>query len=399
MQNETNTPPEENTPENTPENIPPVSNEMTPEELAEAQEYGRVELRCTVADRVIDLVFLLVATFVISVPLSNAMDRCPVIGPYWTLRVLTMFLIIIGLHFLVSFPLSYYSGHVVEHRFGLSRLTFGGWLWRWAKRAVLAIGFGLLMYLGLFWLIHWTGAWWWLVAAGAFFVISVILGQLAPVLIMPLFYKIEKLDRADLNERMKKLSEGTGLSIEGVYRLDLSEETAKANAMLAGLGSTRRVLLGDTLLDGFTLDEIEIVFAHEIGHHVFRHIRKMILQGLVYSAVGFWLCDLGLNAWASAQGTTLDYAAVPAYMVPMFMLVMFLFANLVGPLQNITSRRYERQCDRYALQRTGNREAYRAAFQKLARLNKDDPNPSPIEVFLFHSHPPISERLKMADEV
>lgn len=261
-----------------------------------------------------------------------------------------------------------------------------------------AVGFGIAIYLGLFWLIHWTGAWWWLVAAGAFFVISVILGQLAPVLIMPLFYKIVKLDRADLNERMQKLAEGTGLSIEGVYRLDLSEETAKANAMLAGLGRTRRVLMGDTLLDGFTLDEIEIVFAHEIGHHVFRHIRKMILLGIVYSAAGFWFCDLALNAWASAQGTTLDYAEVPAYMLPMFMLVMAVFGLVVGPIQNANSRRYERQCDRYAIDRTGNRNAYRAAFQKLAKLNKDDPNPHPLEVFLFHSHPPIGERLKMADE-
>ena len=395
MENDKNLPPEEKIVAES----NPKSNEMTPEELAEAQEYGRVELRCTIIDRVIDLAFLVVATFAIGVPISNAMLKCPVIGPYWTLRVLTMFLIIIGLHFLVSFPLSYYSGHIVEHRFGLSRLTFGGWLWRWFKRAILAVVFGLVMYLGLFWLIHWTGPWWWLVAAGAFFVVSVILGQLAPVLIMPLFYKIEKLDRADLNDRMAKLSDGTGLSIEGVYRLDLSEETSKANAMLAGLGRTRRVLMGDTLLDGFSLDEIEVVFAHEIGHHVFHHIRKMILLGLVYSAAGFWLCDLALRAWASAQGTTLDYAAVPPYMVPMFMLVMFLFSNLVGPIQNANSRRYERQCDRYALQRTGNREAYRAAFQKLAKLNKDDPNPHPLEIVLFHSHPPIAERLKMADEV
>ncbi|MGD9127187.1 MAG: hypothetical protein PVH19_07385 [Planctomycetia bacterium] len=206
----------------------PESNEMTAEELAEAQAYGRVELRCTIVDLFIDLAYLAVATFLIAVPISAAMDRCPVIGPYWTVRVLVMFLIIIGLHFVVSFPLSYYSGFVVEHRFGLSRLTFRGWLWRWCKKVMLALAFGIAMYLGLFWLIHWTGPWWWLCAAGAFFIVSVILGQLAPVLIMPLFYKIKKLDdRPDLNERMQKLAEGTGLSIEGVYRLDLSEETAR----------------------------------------------------------------------------------------------------------------------------------------------------------------------------
>ena len=145
--------------------------------------------------------------------------------------------------------------------------------------------------LGLFWLIWTTHGWWWLAAAGAFFLVSVLLGQLVPVLILPLFYKIEKLDAPELAERIGRLAEGTGLSIEGVYRMALSDETVKANAMLAGLGRTRRVLLGDTLLDGFTPDEIEVIFAHEIGHHVFRHIRKMILAGVLASAAGFWVCD------------------------------------------------------------------------------------------------------------
>ena len=118
-------------------------------------------------------------------------------------------------------------------------------------------------------------------------------------MILPLFYKIERLDNAELSERMARLAEGTGLSIEGVYRLGLSEETAKANAMLTGLGRTRRVLMGDTLLDQFTPDEIEVIFAHEIGHHVFRHIRKMIVAGVLYSVLGFWICDRVVLAWAA----------------------------------------------------------------------------------------------------
>ncbi len=130
------------------------------------------------------------------------------------------------------------------------------------------MAFSLVLVLGLYWLIWLTGRWWWLAAAGAFFVVSIVLGQLAPVLILPLFYQIEKLDAPELTDRIARLAAGTGLSIEGVYRMDLSEETVKANAMLAGLGRTRRVLLGDTLLNGFSPDEIEVIFAHEIGHHV-----------------------------------------------------------------------------------------------------------------------------------
>jgi STE24 endopeptidase len=97
-------------------------------------------------------------------------------------------------------------------------------------------------------------------------------------------------------------------------------------------------------------------------------------------------------------GAPVDAHRMPPSTLPLLMLVLTVFALVLEPLQNIVSRRYERQCDRYALTRTGLRQAYASAFRKLARLNKDDPDPHPLEVFLFHSHPPISERLKAAEE-
>jgi STE24 endopeptidase len=182
-----------------------------------------------------------------------------------------------------------------------------------------------------------------------------------------------------------------------VYRLDLSSETVKANAMLAGLGHTRRVLLGDTIVNGFTPDEIEVVLAHEVGHHVHRHTNKMMLAGVLTSAAGFWLCDRVVMAWAEQFEPWVTHATLPTFTLPMMMLVLTLFAMFLEPLQNMISRYFERQCDWYALQRTGNRAAYISAFRKLARLNKDDPDPNPWEVFFFHSHPSIGERLAMAE--
>jgi STE24 endopeptidase len=375
------------------------SSGLSADELAEAKRYGRQGLYCDLADRAIDIAYLAPMALLVAPSIDVWLGRCPVLGNWWTLRLAAMLLIVVGLHIAVSFPLSFYSGHVLEHRYGLSKQTLGGWLWRYAKRNVLAVAFGLALFTGLFWLIWLCGAWWWLVAAGAFFVVSVVLGQLAPVVIMPLFYKIERLDQPELAERLAHLTEGTGLSIEGVYRMDLSAETAKGNAMLAGLGRTRRVILGDTLLDQFTLDELEVIFAHEIGHHVFRHIRKLILAGLVYSAAGFWICDRLLAAWVAGPGGTLDYAQLPIYTLPLVMLILTVFTNVIEPLQNAISRRYERQSDRYALDRTGLRAAYVSAFQKLARLNKDDPDPHWLESLLFHSHPPIAQRLAMAEMV
>jgi STE24 endopeptidase len=272
-----------------------------------------------------------------------------------------------------------------------------GWVQRYLKRNALGLVLGGVLILGLYWLIWTTRGWWWLTAAGAFFCVSIIMGRLFPVLIMPLFYKIERLDAPELAQRMNDLASGTGLSIEGVYRIAFSQETVKANAMLAGLGSTRRVLLGDTLLDNFSTAEIAVVLAHEIGHHVFRHVRQMILVGLVISVAGFWICDRVLIGVAG-QGGTLDYAALAVWTEPWIMLILSVFGLLLEPLMNGLSRRNERQCDRYALVRTAEPAAYISAFSKLAQQNKDDPCPHWFEVFWLHDHPPIGERLAIATE-
>ncbi len=375
------------------------SADMTDAELAEAKRYGQMELVCTLADKAVDLIYLGIAAFLLAKPIDHWLSAFS-----WfkhdSPRLLGLFAAVTLLHIAVSFPVSFYSGYRLEHKFKLSTLTFGGWLWRYSKRNLLGLALGLALMLGLYWLIWTAGPWWWLAAAGAFFLVSVILGQLAPVLILPLFYKIEKLDAPELAGRIAKLAEGTGLSIEGVYRMDLSAETVKANAMLAGLGRTRRVLMGDTLLTGFTPDEIEVIFAHEIGHHVFRHIRKMILAGILFSAAGFFVCDVILRLVVEKGiGSGDIYADLPVWTLPLLMFVFAVFAQLLEPLQNAVSRHFERQSDRYALERTGRREAYLSAFRKLAKLNKDDPDPHRLEVFLFHSHPPIGERLAMAEDL
>jgi STE24 endopeptidase len=367
---------------------------LSPAERKEAHRYGTISLVCTLADLAIDVVFLGVMAFLLAGPIDAWLAGFSSLSAAQSmLRLLALFAVITLLHICVSLPLSFYSGYVVEHQFALSNQSLGRWVTNWLKRTALAILFGGAMFAGLFWIIWHTGQYWWLIAAAVFFVVSVVLGQLAPVLLVPLFYKVERLDNPALAGRMKRLAEGTGLTIEGVYRLGLSADTKKANAALAGLGHTRRVLMGDTLLEEFTPDEIEVIFAHEIGHHVYRHITKMIATGVVTSLVGFWLCDRVLVWWAGIPSA----AEAPVYTLPLVMFTLTVFTLVLSPLQNIISRHYERQCDRYALTRTGNREAYRSAFNKLARLNKDDPDPNPVEVFLLHSHPPIAERLALAD--
>ncbi len=296
---------------------------------------------------------------------------------------------------LLTLPIDFWSGFILEHRYQLSNQTLRRWVWRRIKGYLVGGPIGLALLLGLYALLWYSGPWWWLWATAAWLVVTVVMGQLLPVLVLPLFYRVTRLDDAGLLERLRRLAAGTGLNVEGIYRLHLSADTRKANAALAGLGRTRRVLLGDTLLNEFTPEEIEVVFAHEVGHHVYRHLPKIIAWSVVLAGVGFWLVDLVLRHAAGALGYSAfdDPAALP-----LLILVLTAFGLLLSPAQNALSRFFERQCDRYALERTRARDAYRLAFTKLARLNKADTDPHPLVVWLFDDHPPIRQRLALADE-
>jgi STE24 endopeptidase len=295
---------------------------------------------------------------------------------------------------IITLPIHFWSSYLLEHRYGLSTLSLYGWWKQQLKRYLVSGLLGLVLVLGLYTLMWWGGAYWWLWAALGWLFVALVLGRLVPTWILPFFYRVTPLQEPALEERFRRLLEGTGLSLSGIYRLHLSEETRKANAALAGLGRSRRILLGDTLLEQFQPEEIEVVLAHEIGHHVYRHLQKWLLWGAVHALVGFWLVDLLLRRLAPTLGyERFDEPAA----FPLVVLLLALLGLVLRPLHQALSRHFERQCDRYALARTGLREAYRSAFLKLAHLNKVDPDPHPLVVWFFYDHPPIRERLALAE--
>jgi STE24 endopeptidase len=304
---------------------------------------------------------------------------------------------------LLTLPLEFWSGFVLEHRYELSNQTFLQWVWRQIKGYLVGGPLGLALLCGLYAVLWYSGRWWWLWATAGWLAVTLVLGRLLPVLILPLFYKVTRLEDSSLLERLQRLAENTGLNIEGVYRLHLSAETRKANAALAGMGRTRRVLLGDTLLENFTPEEIEVVFAHELGHHVHRHLAKMVIVSLILAAAGFWLVDVILRQTAESLSYPAFGADGPAFKnpaaLPLLMLVLMVFSLLLSPALNALSRFFEWQCDRYALQRTHRPDAYRSTFVKLARMNKADADPHPLVVWLFDDHPPIRQRLALADSM
>jgi STE24 endopeptidase len=359
----------------------------------EIKRYERQKLTATIVNAVLSLAALAVAALLLGPRIDRLVQQ--VVGKNDWLRLVAIGFVYATALELLTLPVSFWSSYVLEHRYGLSNQTLARWVWRRVKGYLVGGPLGLVLLLGLYALLWYGGAWWWAWATAGWLLVTLVIGQLLPTVILPLFYKVTPLDDAPLLERLRQLTEGTGLTVQGVYRLELSADTKKANAALAGMGRTRRVLLGDTLLGEFTPEEIEVVFAHEVGHHVHRHLPKMIVAGVVLAAVGFWLVDLVLHRAAPALG----YAGFndPAAL-PLVLLVLALLGLALAPAQNAVSRFFERQCDRYALNKTGLVQAYRSAFLKLARLNKSDPDPHPLVVWLFDDHPPIRERLAMAEQ-
>ncbi len=296
---------------------------------------------------------------------------------------------------ILDLPLSYYSGFVLPHQYGLSNQTLAAWIKDQALGLAISAVIGMPVLSGTYWLLRTTGDNWWLWAAGGYLLFVVVLSNLAPVLIMPLFNKFVPLgqEHADLAARLKALAARAGTQVSGVYRFDMSRRTKAANAALTGIGGTRRIILGDTLLNEFTGDEVETVIAHELGHHVHRDIPIGIAVSGVLTLVGLFLAAQVMKAGAAALGFNgpADIAALPLLVIS-----LGLFGLITTPLNNAYSRWREVRADAYALDATHKPQAFANAMTRLANQNLADADPEPWVVLLLYSHPPIRDRVAHA---
>lgn len=320
-------------------------------------------------------------------------------GPFgnpWLL-VPAVFVVFGGILMLVDLPLSFLAGFTLPHRFGQSTQTLRGWLGDQAKALLVGAPLALLLLELLYFALRAAGSLWWLWAAGGLLIFNVLLVNLAPVLVMPLFnrYIPLGLEHQDLEQRLLRLAAKARTRVQGVYKFDLSRRTKAANAALAGMGRTRRIILGDTLISEFTADEIETVLAHELGHHVHRDILVLVLFGTLTTLGGLYLASEVLKQAVVAFGFAgvSDPAAMPA-----LALVLGAYAVVTMPLENAVSRWRERMADRYALQVTGRNEAFASALVRLANQNLSEVEPEKWVVWMLHSHPPLGERIAAATE-
>src|SRR5271165_4534316 len=357
----------------------------------EALRYNRIRRWLGIADFIIGFVFLVV--LLVTGWSGWLRDLAYRLGfQNYSLAVFIYLLLLLLISKAIGIGLDYY-GYRLERRYKLSTQRFRAWIWDEFKGFLVGLVLGGVVVELLYFTIRQWPQYWWLLAWALFMVLFVVLAQLAPVVLFPIFYKFEPLDNEELRRRLVVLSERAGTRVRGVYRWRLSEKSKKANAALTGLGATRRIILADTLLDNYTPDEIEAVLAHELGHQVHRHILKSIFVQAAITFVGFFAANWALH-YAVDQHMfeeLSDFANLP-----LLALVSVVLSFLLMPALNAFSRFNERQADRYAFESIASVEPFISSMNKLAEQNLAERTPSKWVEWFFHSHPSISKRLEAA---
>lgn len=361
----------------------------------EARHYNRVRRWLGIADFVIGFVFLIV---LLATGWSGWLrDLAYRIGfGNYSLALFVYLLLLLVISKVLGLGLDFY-GFRLERRYKLSNQRFRSWLWDEVKGFLLGLVMGgIVVELLYFTMRQWPQNWW-LLAWAVFMVLFVVLAQLAPVVLFPIFYKFEPLEDEELRRRLVVLSERAGTRVRGVYRWRLSEKSKKANAALTGLGLTRRIILADTLLDNYSPDEIEAVLAHELGHHFHRHILKSIFVQAGITLFGFWAANWTLHY--ALDHHLFEFVQVSDFAnLPLLALVATALSFLLMPALNAYSRYNERQADQYAFESIASVDPFVSSMNKLADQNLAERTPSRWVEVLFHSHPSISRRLAAAEE-
>jgi STE24 endopeptidase len=318
----------------------------------------------------------------------NIFGRVSVVAVYVSLLVL--------LREGATLPLTFYQVYLLERRYGLSAQSFRSWARDHVKTIALSLAIGLViaevMYFAL---AHWP-AWWWLLSAAIFMMGLVTLSSIAPRIVLPVFYSIVPLDRPSLRSRLGALSARAGVPVLDVYQWSLGEKTRRANAALVGSGSSRRILLSGTLLAEYSDDQIEVIIAHELGHHVHHDIPKALVveAALLLAALYAAACALRDPWLTSGLGSIADVAGLPVVSLAGGATMI-----AAAPLLNALSRANERRADRYALKLTGQPAVFISAMRRLAAQNLAEEYPSRAVRWLFYTHPPFHERIATAQHL
>jgi Zn-dependent protease with chaperone function len=292
----------------------------------------------------------------------------------------------------------------VSRNYGISIQSWGSWMWDWAKGQFIGIILGVILIWILYSVIRKSARRWWFYFWLVSLPIGVFLIFLTPLVIDPMFHKFEPLQQKDpgLTASLEQMVQHAGKSIppERMFWMGAGEKTTSLNAYVTGIGASKRIVVWDTTIAKMNTPQIVYVTGHEMGHYVLNHVPKGLAFGAVFLLVLFYLgyCTVGGLLRRSGQRWGIrgidDLASLPV-----LLLLLSIFGFIAGPISNAFSRYQEHQADQYGLEVThgltpDSSQIAAQAFQVLGEVGLSDPDPSPVNVFLFYNHPAISDRVR-----
>jgi STE24 endopeptidase len=356
-----------------------------------ARRYEKEKRLLGLAGSALSFVFLVVFFETgLSARLAHLWSGGPVVWPFlaYTAAFLAWLMIL-------SLPLSFYRGYVHEHKWSFSTQRVKGWLSDQAKSFAVWLVMAWLVLALLLWIMARFPRTWWLIAGLAMALVSVIIATLFPVVILPIFHRYTPVEDKELTEALKEILAREGLKSSGFFQEDMSRRTRKENAFLAGLGKTRRVVLGDNLVKQMTVPEIVSIIGHEVGHYRHKHIWKGIVLGTLEQLAIFFLLSVVMRlAFPGFPGSTREVLTV----LPIMLIVGATASSLLfGPLSNALSRHFEKQADLYAAAHVKDSHAISTALAGLADRNLSNAYPAWWVKVLYYTHPPVGERLRYTE--
>ncbi len=288
-------------------------------------------------------------------------------------------------------PLGIVGGFFLERKYGVSVQGLRSWIADAAKSLAIGLGFSVLAVVVVYVLLAADPDRWWVFAWLIGLAVGAILAWAGPVVIAPLFYKFEPLADEGLAARLRTLAARAGTKVVGVFRMGAAAKTTRAFGGLAGIGSTRRIILSDTLLTRYTPEEVETVIAHELGHHVHRDTLRLAAASASASFVALFVVDRALRAGVPALGLAgmADVAGLPLVGI-----TLAAMSVIFGPLVNALSREREAKADEFAVRMTGNQAAFATTMVKIHDQNLGVADPHPLVELLFHDHPSGRRRVE-----
>ena len=359
-----------------------------PARQQKAREYSKLQRRGFFIELSIGGILLLVLLFT---PASTTLASFLVFPFPWSA---TLYLLILAAGYgVITTPLGYYYNFVLPRRYGLSKQDLASWLWDKVKASGLQLCLGLCLVTVVYWLIGNIPGLWWLAVALIISLVSLILTWLTPTFLIPLFFKLKPLEEGGLKQKLVDLARRAGFDINECLTMDLSSKATTANAMLSGWGRSRRIIFSDTLLEGYSWDEIGVTLAHELGHRLHNDIPKLIgIQAAAFLLV-FYLTNLALRggvAVFSLQGVS-DISGLP-----WLILVLAILILVLQPALNWYNRHIETAADETALVLSDNPQAFVSLMTKLTDQNLNEAEPNKWVKLLFYDHPTYNERIKLA---